>query len=242
MAHPIADAEEAMKTFIAQWFRGLMPSLQLSTKPDGTISVKSQVLTFPTLSSHATWTANDAIFRCRRSGYFSRLRRRKERSELMLKTNGPGCMDLKDSQQPTLTDIIGPDILVHDSNVVQSSFKPNLIVEKLAPIDIAPIKPNLTVEKLAPTDIGPSPSCPPKLTIEAQSVISISPRTVHHPAIINACYSIIGKHPSQMTASEEEKFQLFKQFKRNNGQPIEEDVVFLPIGGLRTCLNCDNLT
>ena len=105
------------------------------------------------------------------------------------------------------------------------------------------MKPNLAVVKLPAIDIDPPcPLSPPKLTIQPQHSVSIPPRRIYHPAVINACYSIIGKHPSQMTAAEDEEFQLYMQFKLSRGQNVEDDVVFLPIGGIRTCLHCENLT
>ena len=53
MAHPLTVAEQAVRSFIAQWLSGLTPSLHLSTKPDGSISATSEVLSSATTPTEA---------------------------------------------------------------------------------------------------------------------------------------------------------------------------------------------
>ena len=172
MSHPIAIAEQAVRSFIMQWFSGLTPSLQLFTKSDGSISVMSQLSSFPVVSQKT----QDFFATChhrrrrRRSGFHARLRRRNERSIKSVLNSVENIEDSKslnlevDDDQPSPpTTLIG--------TLSHSSVKPNLIVEKLPSIDIEPSSP-----------------CPPNLTIQPQSVTSVPPRTVHHPAVINACY------------------------------------------------------
>ena len=43
MAHPLAVAENAMRSFVVQWLSGLAPSLRILTKPNGSIEVISEV-------------------------------------------------------------------------------------------------------------------------------------------------------------------------------------------------------
>ena len=72
--------------------------------------------------------------------------------------------------------------------------------------------------------------------------ISISPRKIYHPSIINASESLFKKHPDMLQQDEIRKFNHFKKYKSEIGDPLETNVVFLPIGGLRKCLVCENLT
>ena len=51
-----------------------------------------------------------------------------------------------------------------------------------------------------------------------------------------------GKLPSQLSSEEIKEFKFYQQFKLDNGDPIEEDDAYLPLGGLRTCVQCGNLT
>ena len=72
--------------------------------------------------------------------------------------------------------------------------------------------------------------------------MSIPPRPVYHPAILNACNAMFGKHPSHMTQEEVDKFKLYQQLKIRDGDSIEEDIVYQPIDGVRTCVQCGHLT
>ena len=74
------------------------------------------------------------------------------------------------------------------------------------------------------------------------AIIDIQPRKVYHPSIINACDSMFKKHPDQMSKDEIVRFNVFRIWKTDNGDPLETNVVYLPIGGLRTCLICRHLT
>jgi hypothetical protein len=71
---------------------------------------------------------------------------------------------------------------------------------------------------------------------------SILPRPVYHPAIINASKFFFSKPPSQLTADEAQKFNQYQEDKIEIGEPLEAEEKFLPIGGIRMCLNCGELT
>ena len=76
----------------------------------------------------------------------------------------------------------------------------------------------------------------------SQSSISIPPRPVYHPAINQACQAMFGKHPTSLTPEEVSKFKIYQRQKLKNNDPIENDVIYQPIGGIRTCIQCGNLT
>ena len=81
-----------------------------------------------------------------------------------------------------------------------------------------------------------------KLTIVKISAISILPRPIYHHAIIDASRAFFLKPPSQLTTDEAQKFKKYQEDKTEIGEPLEAEVKFLPIGGIRTCLNCGELT
>ena len=167
--------------------------------------------------------------RRKRSGISSRLRRKKNR-EIVGNTSTAISDDLSDANisycQPSSS--IAPQLVAVSVSGCSTQDKPILSTKKLSSMDIAPEESRS--KKL------------PDLSVVRQSSLSIPPRTIHHPAIINACFAILGKHPSELTPTENDQFQQYKVFKASSGDPIEESVVYLPIGGLRTCLQCNNLT
>ena len=50
------------------------------------------------------------------------------------------------------------------------------------------------------------------------------------------------KHPDQLVTEENIKFNHYRNWKTEMGDPLESNVVYLPAGGLRTCLVCGHLT
>ena len=233
MVHPTYVAEQAMKNFIMQWLNGLQPSLHLVTRSDGTIKVKSEVDSFPDISVQikTTEAASTSSNRCRRSGYFARLRRRRAR-----RTRGTTQIHDRNTGAPILYQLPAPSHDTVSPNVDKIMDDPILsFQDKTCPTE-------LTVKKLAPIDIAPEIPPRPNLSIVSQPSISIPPRTVYHPTIINAYYAILGKHPSSLSPTEAEQFCQYKEFKARNDDPIEENVVYLPIGGIRTCIHCENPT
>ena len=70
----------------------------------------------------------------------------------------------------------------------------------------------------------------------------IRPWKFYQHSIINASDSLFKKHPDLLQPDDIIKFNHFRKYKSEIGDPLETNVVFLPIGGLRTCLVCGNLT
>ena len=81
-----------------------------------------------------------------------------------------------------------------------------------------------------------------KLSFVKNAAISIKPRKIYHPTIINACEAMFKKHPDQLVSEEIIKFNHYRNWKTEMGDPLESNVVYLPAGGLRTCLVCGHLT
>ena len=165
----------------------------------------------------------------RRSGTLSRNLRRSKREMQVIPTTRIPSEDVK-------------DVIISDSS--NTPTKTHIEADSMTSCStLTKAKQNLSTNKVSSVDIAPEdPKNIPKLSIETQSSLSIPPATIHHPAIINACFAILGKHPSQLSPAEVIQFQQYKQFKADIGDPIEENVVYMPIGGLRTCLQCNNLT
>ena len=104
------------------------------------------------------------------------------------------------------------------------------------------LQPNLVVSFQSSMDIPPNLKKMSKLNIVTIQSTSIPPRPVYHPAIINACTAMFAKHPSELRQDEVEKFKRYRNHKTQIGEPLETEIIYLPSGGLRTCLNCKELT
>ena len=72
--------------------------------------------------------------------------------------------------------------------------------------------------------------------------IDVRPKKIYHPTIINCCETLFNKHPDHLSKKEIIKFNHYRKWKSEIGDPIEANPVYLPIGGLRNCLICTNLT
>ena len=81
----------------------------------------------------------------------------------------------------------------------------------------------------------------PVLSVARCPQISIPPREIYHPAVINACLAISDKHPSQVSKEEAKKFKFYLDQKRKMGQPVELDLIYLPTS-MRNCLHCGHPT
>ena len=104
------------------------------------------------------------------------------------------------------------------------------------------VQPNLAVSFQSSMDIPPNSQKMPNLNIVKIQSISIPPRPVYHPAIINACSAMFDKHPSKLRQDEVDKFMRYRNHKTKIGEPLETEIIYLPSGGLRNCLNCRELT
>ena len=215
MAHPLNIVEQAVRNFVIQWHSGLQPSICLITNPDGSISVTTEVDSSPVPDQMLKKTK---FARRRRSGFFARLRRRRDRET---RRNPTDC------HIPVLQAQID-DTTKTDCSTMTSPEMRTLSSTKLISVDIAPVESH-HLDKT-------------KLSVVTQPSLSIPPRIIYHPTVINACYAILGKHPSNLTPTEVEQFEKYKRFKSMNDDPIEENVVYQPIGGIRTCMHCNNPT
>ena len=103
------------------------------------------------------------------------------------------------------------------------------------------IQSNLVVSTPSSISIPPNLKKMSSLNIVKSRSISIPPRPVYHPAIINSCIKFFAKHPSELGQDEVQKFNQYRKDKAQIGEPLESEDIYLPIGGLRTCLNWGDL-
>ena len=122
------------------------------------------------------------------------------------------------------------------------ALKKSLSVSSQQHISIPPAKSNLVVIKLPSIDIPPVHKENPKLNFKRNQAVSISPRKTYHPAIHGACQAMFSKHPCDLTPEEIHKFNFYKNHKIQIGEPLESEIIYLPVGGIRTCNNCGELT
>ena len=67
-----------------------------------------------------------------------------------------------------------------------------------------------------------------KLNLERCTSTSIPPRPVYHPVIISVCEAMFAKHPSKLTPEEINKFNMYKERKKQIGEPLESEIIYLP--------------
>ena len=214
MAHPLSIAEQAVKSFIAQWLNGLQPSMCLTTNADGSILVTSEVTSFQAMKTSFQNQAS-ASRNSRRSGRNARFRRKLKRT--------------------TRT----------DTDVKSSRLPQPLHIEQMSPTSVKPIHIDKSVQAVV---VSAESACetepiPTSKTLSTKKLapISIPPRAIYHPAIINATQSFYQKHPSELSYEEKKEFKLYLDQKKARGQPVEEDLIYLPTS-LRNCLHCGHPT
>ena len=81
-----------------------------------------------------------------------------------------------------------------------------------------------------------------QLSVVKLQEINIRPKKIYHPSIINACECMFKKHPDNLSKEEIDKFNQYRKYKSEIGDPLEANPIYLPIGGLRKCVICANLT
>ena len=99
----------------------------------------------------------------------------------------------------------------------------------------------LAIHKVVCTDLPPIKK-EPKLDLVKATSTSIPPREVYHPCIINASRAFFGKHPRELAPDEALKFKMYQRDKILIGEPLENEIIHLPIGGIRTFDNCGEFT
>jgi hypothetical protein len=127
-----------------------------------------------------------------------------------------------------------------------SPFVKPLSLSPLVTTDVPPLQKNVHISKLAIhkvvcTDLPPIKK-KHKLDLVKATSTSIPPRQVYHPCIINASRAFFGRHPQELASDEALRFQMYQKDKTLLGEPLEKEITYLPIGGLRTCVNCGELT
>ena len=132
--------------------------------------------------------------------------------------------------------------ILNKSHVNCSNAKQHLSISPQQSTSVSPTMPTFAVTSLSPMDIPPIFKKTPKLSIRKNGTTSIPPRSVYHPAIINASNAMFQKHPSQLSPEELQKFKYYQEHKIRIGEPLETEIIFLPSGGIRTCLNCGEIT
>jgi hypothetical protein len=123
-----------------------------------------------------------------------------------------------------------------------TDVKKSLAVSPQQSSSFSPPKPNLATSLQYSIDIPFSSKNKPELEFVRCSSTTVPPRHVYHPAIINAAEAFFGKHPGQLEPDEVTKFNLYRNRKLQIGEPLETEIIYQPIGGTRTCVNCGELT
>ena len=253
MSHPLVIVENAVRYFMSQWLNGQQPYLNIKTHINGEIYVRSEV------RCAGAKAHSQASLSQRKSGHYSRQRRRSRRSKKAdHSVVPPACRDLAENPstiQETVQDEtlhnVGQITLHEDTNhlsklslkpVTSNLVKPNLTVCVQDPSSFTPEKPKLSSIRLDPISIPPSKSRLSNLSIQSVQNTSIPPKAVFHPAIIRASLSMFKKKPDSLTLEEVDKFNMFIKWKLQNGEPIEVDILYNPAGGNQNCLHCDRPT
>ena len=168
----------------------------------------------------------------------SRIRRRQRRKEARTKaanfssdvTNESS--DVQDRDRDAINQTITQDQDMLPVSVHDIATKPTMVhtAVRVAPnLDDKACEP---LNFLAPKKILSFTKCSP---------ISIAPRPIYHPAIINASKAMHGKHPSELTPEEVHKFNFYLRWKKEQGEPVESDIVYLP-SSMRNCLHFHQTT
>ena len=92
-----------------------------------------------------------------------------------------------------------------------------------AVVSIAPIKSCLEIFKLPQQDI-PSEATISNLSVVQNVGVDIRTRKIYHPTIINACQAIYKKHPDLLSQDEVLKFNEYRRWRSEMGQPLEANV------------------
>ena len=125
-------------------------------------------------------------------------------------------------------------------NLVPQPPQPKLSLLNQEQISILPSQPNLSQTKV--TCFSVPPKLENVLCMSKTSTTSIAPKLIYHPNIHNVCLSMFEKTPYSLSPEEITKFKVYRNWKVENGEPIEDDIMWLPSGGTRKCLHCDELT
>ena len=225
MVHPLLVTEIAVRNFISQWYIGLRPSIQLTTNPDGSVTVTSKV---SSCNEPKKCAVSPKYRRHRRSGHDSRFRRKMKRIE----KNQKNLIDDDSNFVNNETN----HIMEEESRISLSD--PSNSTQVDAAVQVASPTSDAFCEPVPCLQQPPRPaSKKPNLIIMKTSSTSLPPRPIYHPAVINASKSMHGKHPSELNREEADKLKQYMKWKCDRGEPVETDVIHVP-SDMRDCLHC----
>ena len=118
---------------------------------------------------------------------------------------------------------------------LNSKILPSLTISKVEETSYTPSKPTLSIYASEPISITRKHK---QLTIQCVKTTTIPPRPVYHPAIIRASLSMFGKKPYDLDPDEIAKFNQYRAWKCQNGEQIENDIIYNPGSGNQPCLHC----
>ena len=229
---PSLMIKQAVKFFLSHWYLGLQPSLVINTGYYGDIFLSSEV-------KSCKQPYQPFLFRRRRSGQQSRQRRSNKRSrarDIELERGLEPHQLNEVLSMPTIGMDSYPDATVSDLD--NAKFTPAL---KVANLDTAvQAVPEFIDVSCQSEPCKPQPK-PQSLTFVKNEAISIPPRKIFHPTIINASKSRHGKHPSELSKEEIVQFNAYLKWKHDIGEPVQKDLIYLP-SMMRDCLHCGNPT
>ena len=105
--------------------------------------------------------------------------------------------------------------------------KPKLSKSHQQSVSILPSKPCLETMNLPDIDIPPIIQRA-ELEFVRLCSISIPPRLIYHPAIVNACKAMFAKHPSALLPKEVDQFNFCRNHAIQVGESLENNPVDLP--------------
>ena len=120
---------------------------------------------------------------------------------------------------------------------LNSKILPSLTISKVEETSYTPSKPTLSIYACEPISITRKPK---QLTMQCVETTTIppQPRPVYHPAIIRASLSMFGKKPYDLDPDEIAEFNLYRAWKCQNGEQIENEIIYNPGSGNQPCLHC----
>ena len=125
---------------------------------------------------------------------------------------------------PVLSITVLPKISIpHDS-----IHAPTLSINKATSISISAVEKALGIQKTCEMNI---PSKPKTISFSQTTICSVPPAPPQpylHPYIVEASKMLYGVPPWELTEEQTENFRGYQEYKKQNGRPIEEDLVYKP--------------
>ena len=125
---------------------------------------------------------------------------------------------------PVLTITVLPKISIPPDSIQV----PTLSINKATSISISAVKKALSIQKTCEMNI---PSKPKTISFSQTTICSVPPAPPQpylHPYIVEASKMLYGVPPWELTEEQTEHFRGYQEYKKQNGRPIEEDLVYKP--------------